>query len=101
MITIIREAIAAGRYSIGPHAGLRQSDRGIKTDELEAAFGNDEPEIIEDYPNDPRGHACLVRGQADSGILHLVCTEADNTLFIVTCYRPDPAIWYPSFRKRR
>ena len=102
MIDVIKPAVAAGRYYIGPHAGLRQADRMITTDDLQEAFGSDAPEVIEDYPDDPRGHTCLVRGEtADKRILHLVCAEPDNTLFIVTCYQPDPAIWYPQFKKRR
>ena len=101
MLAEIQAAISAGRYFMGPHAGLRQLEREISTEQVEQAFGGDNPEVIKDYPNDPRGHSCLLRGVTDNGeVLHLVCTVEDP-VFAVTCYRPDPEMWYPSFRKRR
>src|SRR5438128_9480531 len=101
MFDKIRGAISAGRYRLGPHAGLRQLERDITTGDLEEAIGADEPEIIEDYPQDPRGHCCLIRGIMSGGlVLHAVCKPSDP-VFIVTCYRPDTSIWYPDFRTRR
>ena len=101
MLEEIRVCIAGGRYLIGPHAGLRQFERGITTDDLEYAVGNDEPEVIEDYPTDSRGHSCLIRGVTTNGdVVHVVC-KPDDPVFIVTCYEPDPSIWYPDFRMRR
>ena len=101
MIAELKAAIAAGRYYMGPHAGLRQYEREVSVQQLEQAFGGDEPEVIEDYPNDPRGRSVLLRGVTEDGaILHLCCT-VDDPVFAITCYRPDPRIWYPSYRKRR
>ena len=100
MLAEIRAAVGAGRYNIGPHASIRQMEHDISTKDLETAIGNDDPEVIEDYPADPRGHACLLRGVCDSGVLHVVC-KPDDPVFIVSCYRPDPTIWYPNLRERR
>jgi len=97
----LRSCFGSGRYFIGPRVGLRQLEHNISTADLEHAFGNDAPEVIEDYPDDPRGHSCLIRGVDQAGrVLHLVCTVADPS-YAITCYEPDPALWYPSFRKRR
>ena len=98
----IQAAILAGRYFIGPHAGLRQVEHGITVAKLEEAIGRDEPEVIEDYPGDPRGRSCLVRGVTKTQeVLHAVLAITGDSLFVVTCYKPDPALWYPSNRKRR
>ena len=101
MLDKIQVAVATGRYNLGPHAGLRQLEHRISIRDLEHAVGADDPEIIEDYPGDPRGHSCLIRGlTADGAVIHVVCKPAE-TVFIVTCYEPDPSIWYPDFRNRR
>jgi len=101
MLEQIQALVAAGRYMIGPHAGLRQIERGITTEDLEEAVGADAPEVIEDYPGDPLGHSCLIRGlRANGEVLHVVC-KLNDPVFIVTCYEPDPSIWYTDFRTRR
>ena len=101
MLEQIQAAISAGRYEMGPHAGLRQVEFGIYTTDFEQAMGADAPEVIEDYPEDPRGHSCLIRGITDGGdVLHAVC-KPDDPVFVVTCYHPDPSKWYPGFRRRR
>lgn len=100
MLEDIQAAVSAGRYNIGPHAGLRQLERGISSLDIEIAIGNDEPEILEDYPDDPRGHSCLIRGEAGGLVVHAVCKPTDP-VFIVSCYHPDPAVWYPNYRERR
>ena len=100
MLDEIQAAITAGRYSIGPHAGLRQLERGISPADIEIAVGDDEPEIIEDYPDDPRGHSCLIRGEVGGLVMHVVCKPTDP-VFIISCYHPAPDIWYPDFKERR
>lgn len=101
MLADIQNAVASGHYEMGPHAAIRQNERGILTDEIELAIGNDEPEILGDYPGDPRGPCCLIRGEARGGVLHAICTATDP-VFIISVYWPDPAVWeQPDFRKRR
>lgn len=101
MLVELKAAIAAGRYYLGPHAGLRQWERDLSTDKLEEAFGADAPEIVEDYPDDPRGHSVLLLGMTEEGqLLHLVCKVTDP-VFAITCYEPDPDVWYPDFKRRR
>jgi hypothetical protein len=59
-------------------------------------------EIIEDYPNDARGHSCLVMGNGDLGRpVHVVCTPKTDYLAVITAYLPDPEEWVPGFRIRR
>ena len=58
-------------------------------------------EIIEDYPEDQRGHSCLMLGHGAGGRpVHVVCSPRDGYLAIITAYLPDPVEWGPAFRKR-
>ena len=60
-------------------------------------------EIIEDYPDDPRGPSCLVFGITQAGRpLHVVCgkTEVDQ-LLVITAYEPNLEEWEPDWRTRK
>ena len=75
----------------------------IYTWELEDALRN--CEIIENYPEDPRGASCLVFGFCGSKPIHAVCTiktEPEELLFI-TVYDPSkrPNSWTENYSKRR
>ncbi len=96
----VYEAFDNARYIHDSHAIVRQVQRGISDYNVEDAICADWPEIIKNYPNYWKGPAVLVRGVARNRILHIFCTVDDPPLF-VTCYYPDPAIWYPSFRRER
>ncbi len=61
-----------------------------------------EGEIIEDYPEDSRGHSCLMLGFGDEGRpLHIVCAPKDEYLAIITAYIPSEDEWNKGFRSRR
>ena len=59
-------------------------------------------EVIEDYPEDVRGHSCLVHGygvgQRD---IHVVCAPKDDFLAIITAYLPAEEQWEKGLRTRR
>ena len=64
----------------------------------------DNPEIIEDYPQDPRVPSCLVWGITDSNgrVGHLVCSNPPNS-GIITGYFPaetQPDGWEHNYRRR-
>jgi hypothetical protein len=71
----------------------------ITTTEVETVIGTGE--LVEDYPEDVRGHSCLVLGFGEGGRpIHLVCTPKDDYLAIITAYMPDPAQWSSDFKRR-
>jgi len=93
-------AFREGGYLRDPHAAIRQVERGITDDKVEAAIGRDVPEIIENAAHYWKGPAILIRGEVGAQVLHIFCTIEEPILF-VTCYEPDPKRWYPGFRERR
>ncbi len=61
----------------------------------------EEGKIIEDYPEDTRGHSCLMLGRATDGRpIHIVCAPKDEYLAIITAYIPDDAQWAENYRTR-
>ena len=55
-----------------------------------ASIGNDEPEVIENYPDDTRGASCLVLGVNGQGRqIHTVIGYTYDPIRIVTAYYPD------------
>ncbi|MBI4481124.1 MAG: DUF4258 domain-containing protein [Acidobacteria bacterium] len=99
----IRGLIRTGRYTFSKHAERERQADQITSAKLEEALS--ECEIIELYPNDPRGASCLVLGFAGKRPVHAVCalrTDPDE-LLLITVY--DPARrhekWHQDYRKRK
>lgn len=79
--------------------------RGLKAEDLEEAICRDSPDIIEDYPGDDRGPACLVLGWADLArplpveVGYGLMPEA--SIEVITVDEPDPREWYNHKVRRR
>ena len=85
-----------------PHAVRQMShaERMISTSEVRTIV--EKGEIIEDYPEDTRGHSCLILGFGDNGRpVHVVCSPREDYLAIITAYLPDPKQWEDNFKKRK
>jgi hypothetical protein len=97
----VREA-AQKKFLFLPHA-IRQMSRParmITPSEVEVVVL--QGELLEDYPQDPRGHSCLLLGFGDGNRpVHVVCSPKDEYLAIITAYLPDPVQWSDDFRRRR
>jgi hypothetical protein len=84
-----------------PHAvkQMLRPERMITTEEVRRTIA--EGDIIEDYPEDPRGHSCLIFGCGDDNRpVHLVCAPKEEYLAIITAYIPDSSEWSEDFRAR-
>lgn len=60
-------------------------------------------EVIEDYPDDPRGASCLILLDVDEAKpVHAVWAfdEVTGRAILITVYRPEAARWSDDFRKR-
>jgi hypothetical protein len=57
--------------------------------------------LVEDYPEDPRGHSCLITGQGDGDRpIHVVCAPKQDYLAVITAYVPSANEWTEDFRVR-
>ncbi len=76
-------------------------DEIIATDEIRHVIF--EGEIIEEYPEDKRGHSCLMfaRTAKRERAVHIVCAPKIDYLAIITAYVPSPEKWDEGFTKRR
>jgi hypothetical protein len=101
----IRAAFCDGTYLFTTTGAAKMLKRGISVHDVEEALCRDFPEIIEDYPDDLRGPACLILGWADLarplhvevgyGLAPAVVTE------VITVYEPDTSKWYNSRVRRK
>jgi len=85
-----------------PHAvkQMTRPERMITAAIVEAVIMTGD--LVEDYPEDVRGHSCLLLGfEEDVGCpVHVVCSPKDDYLAIITAYRPKPKQWSADFRQR-
>lgn len=78
---------------------MSRPDRLITTSEIRKSV--EQGEVIEDYPEDVRGHSCLMLGFGEAGrAIHVVCSPKDEYLAIITAYLPDAVEWSDDFRAR-
>lgn len=99
-IDIFRQKLQNNQFRLSQHAETEKQKDRITYREIDEAF--EKIDLIEDYPNDPRGHSCLLLGFTSEGNpLHFVCGDLDKErILFITMYRPKPEEWI-DFRKRR
>ena len=89
---------AAGRLRYSRHYRQRLPARPTPNQsEIRFMLCNDDPQVIEDYPEDSRGSSCLIRGETDidGRVGHLLCSNPPDSL-IITAYFPgetEPEEW--------
>lgn len=101
ILELVREA-AKKKILFLPHAVRQMShvERMISTTEVRQVV--ERGKLIEDYPEDARGHSCLILGHGNnSRPIHVVCAPKDDYLAIITAYLPDPPLWEDHFKKRK
>ena len=97
----VREA-AAKFILFLPHAldRMNEPEEMISPDEIRGVISSGL--VIEDYPEDVRGHSCLILGSGDGGRpIHVVCAPKSDYLAIITAYLPDLARWEADWRTRK
>ena len=93
---------ATQRVLFLPHAvrQMARPDRMITSDEIRTVIM--QGEVIEDYPEDVRGHSCLLHGQGvDQRDIHVVCAPKEDFLAVVTAYLPAEDQWGQDLQTRR
>jgi hypothetical protein len=92
---------ASRRLLFLPHAvrQMSRSERMISTEDVRQAI--EKGEIIEDYPEDVRGHSCLILGKGvDGKSIHIVSAPKEEYLAIITAYIPNESQWSTDLRTR-
>jgi len=75
-------------------------ERMILTQEVYEAI--EKGELIEDYPDDPRGHSCLIGCRTSNGRwIHVVCAPTEEYFLIITAYIPSLDEWKHDMKTRR
>ena len=91
----IRRQFQSRQYRLTDHAEDEMVDEEtgrIRLSEIEEALLNGS--VLGNYPNANRGSCCLVYGRTEAGRpLHVVCTTAQEVLFVITVYQPTPPTW--------
>ncbi len=100
ILRLIKES-AAKRILFLPHAVRQMSkpDRMIRTKDIRHAIENGE--VIEDYPEDMRGHSCLILDIISGRPIHVVCSPKEDYLAIITAYVPNEQDWKNNYKKRK
>ncbi len=92
-LTFIKKQVESGNYETTHHAEKEREEESISLIDIKNAIINGQ--IIENYPNDPRGKSCLINGKSmDDKPIHAVCGyEEDKPIRIITTYRPQKPKW--------
>ncbi len=105
MITGIKEKVLEAfkkKILFTTHALNQMSSvpRMISKDEIREVISRGA--IIEDYPDDPRGHSCLIMCETNKQrAVHVVCSPRDGYLAIITAYIPNIEKWETNLKTRR
>lgn len=84
---------------ITEHARQRLIERNIKVKNIIDCINSGE--IIKQYEDDKPFPSCLISGKTDGFYIHVVVSNTDGMIFLITAYRPDPEIWDNDFKTRR
>lgn len=89
----IQSEVESQSYEISIHADDERLADGLTLVEVETVLRR--CELLEDYPDDPRGRSCLVLGMTPSGVpVHVVCgRNRMNHLVLITVYIPRMPKW--------
>jgi Domain of unknown function (DUF4258) len=101
IVKLVREA-ATKRILFLPHAlnQMNAPERMLSTYEVRAVIFHGT--LIEDYPEDARGHSCLIFGEGSNNRpIHVVSAPKSDYLAIITAYVPASEQWESDWRTRK
>ena len=93
--------VSAGRKILFlPHAVKQMSRHDRMIDRAEVRRVIEFGELIEDYPDDPRGPSCLLVALCQGRPIHVVCAPKEEYLAVITAYIPDDKEWQRDWKTR-
>jgi hypothetical protein len=87
----VQRRIIRKEYLLSRHAQLERLEEDINIQDIQTAILRGI--LLEDYPEDPRGHSALISGFSDGRFIHVVCGQKKNWAIIITVYIPKPPVW--------
>lgn len=97
----ISDYLASHEIRWSAHAVRGAGDDALDRADVIAALAG-RCEVIESYPDDPRGPSCLgLTRLQDGSPVHIVLGHGVYPWMVITVYRPDPEKWDADFRIRR
>jgi hypothetical protein len=100
LLRSIQAEFRQGGYRLTVHSLQEATKDRISIQEVMEAILDGNAEIVEDYPDDPRGSSCLILGRTGDGrALHVVVSYPPDPA-VITVYVPDPERWV-DYRTRR
>lgn len=99
-IGVIREKCVHSKIKWYKHAVERMQERDIGRDDVRSCILSGE--IIEEYPDDFPNPSCLIFGHTiDGKALHVVVSEDNETIGVITAYYPNLEKFNPDLKTRR
>jgi hypothetical protein len=100
--TLVQARVRATQYRLSSHAESEREADQISLQEIEEALLSNSFQVIENYPDDPRGASCLVLGYTRAAKpIHLVCgVSLPDAMIVITVYRPNAEEWI-DWRERK
>ena len=96
----IKEKVKEGKYFMSQHAIIESAKDMVDDEDIEEAISNGQ--LLEDYPDDRRGHSCLICGKMRDGrYLHVVVGMTEENAVMITTYLPSPNKWETPFKRRK
>jgi hypothetical protein len=84
IIANIQQTVRIRQYRLTAHAEREREADSITIQEIEEALLSQRCEVVENYPEDPRGASCLLLGFTEQELpLHTVCGIALSDLLIL------------------
>lgn len=81
------------------HAITRMAQRNISISDLKTVVGKGI--VIKEYPDDTPYPSKLVLGFLDLRPIHVVYSELETEILIISAYEPDPEMWESGFARRK
>ncbi|MFA5805710.1 MAG: DUF4258 domain-containing protein [Melioribacteraceae bacterium] len=101
ILEFIKDCVHHKRIHWTYHINMRLKDRFIPRDFILSSIGS--YEVIESYPQDKYLPSYLIYAMYGSQIFHILfaADQENNTVTIITAYKPDRDKWENDFKTRR
>lgn len=99
-IDILRKMNRPEKIALTKHARQRLAERKITIDDI--VNGINTGEVIKQYEDDKPLPSCLVLGlSVNNKYIHIVVSNDEEYIYIITAYYPDPQLWSEDFKTRK